>query len=459
MKDCSQAFTNPRMRLVACGLQAGLYFATLALFVACSTSGTSGPVSSFPPSRTASASDATPTPEQLPPLVLDASLDHPPVRWREVAFLPGGDAEEQVGLDPCFECEPVVPPALAVDKDGSFWIADSFNRRIAHFAHDGSFLEAIPVDRGPADLTFVGDRLYALLEENRPMLVSVRRGHLSKPITVNDDGRPLHVEALIGGQDHLLVLIAGAAKLLGGYWVTLGRGHLPGGGVNAGVARAWRRRHGSRTASGHPAYHLRDPVVRRRPHHVHARGPVPACPRREAASHLHWRHVRSDHDIRWDRHRREPRRWARNPGRQVVLGDSLGRQEARLRAHPRRGVRRQRETLSHGWGGRRGLLDATPTGWASHLSAVVRIGPSRLVHPQALPCRDHQVPPRPAARLGEVSPFPPGVGTSPELFARVRAGPNAPGNLLVMRPIQGRASDRRSREPSKRLSHGRVRPA
>jgi hypothetical protein len=140
------------------------------------------------------------------------------VRWTEVAFVAGGDAEEQVGLDPCSECEPVVPAALAVDKDGSFWIADSFKRRIAHFAHDGSYLEAIPVDTGPADLTFVGDRLYGLLEENRPTLVSVRRGHLSKPITVNDAGRPLHVEALIGGQDHLLALVAGATKLLGGYW-------------------------------------------------------------------------------------------------------------------------------------------------------------------------------------------------------------------------------------------------
>jgi hypothetical protein len=112
----------------------------------------------------------------------------------------------------------VVPAALAVDKDGSFWIADSFKRRIAHFARDGSFLEAVPVDVGPADLTFVGDRLYALLEENGSTLVSVRRGHLSRSIVVNDRGRALHVAALIGGQDHLLVVVAGAAKLLGGYW-------------------------------------------------------------------------------------------------------------------------------------------------------------------------------------------------------------------------------------------------
>lgn len=192
-------------------------FATLALLVACTRSEISYPTSSASPHRTATT-QATPTPERLPPLVLDASLDRPPVDWTKVAFLPGGDAEEQVGLDPCSECEPVVPAALAVDKDGSFWIADSFKRRIAHFADDGSFLEAIPVDVGPADLTFAGDRLYALLKENGSTLVSVKRGHLSKPITVNDNGRPLDVEALIGGQDHLLVLVTGAAKLLGGYW-------------------------------------------------------------------------------------------------------------------------------------------------------------------------------------------------------------------------------------------------
>jgi hypothetical protein len=170
------------------------------------------------PTPSVSATGSTPTPSQLPPITLKASLDEPPAQWTEVAFLPGGDAEGEIGVDRCYHCEPVVPAALAVDPDGSFWIADTHKHRIAHFAKDGSFLGGIPVETGPADLTFVDDRLYVLLEETKPALTSVSSGRLGDRIIVNDGGKPLKVGALIGGQDKLLALIVGAQKLLGGYW-------------------------------------------------------------------------------------------------------------------------------------------------------------------------------------------------------------------------------------------------
>jgi len=167
-----------------------------------------------------------PEPTALDPLVLTASLDEEPVTWPEVAFLPAGDAEAQIGIQPCYHCgEQLLPSALAVDGDGSFWIADSYKARIAHFARDGSFIEAFPAeiglavpDSGSADLAFVGDRLYVLLEEGRSRVAPIEAGGLGKPIIVNNDGQGLHVQAVIPGQDELTVMISGAERLLGGYW-------------------------------------------------------------------------------------------------------------------------------------------------------------------------------------------------------------------------------------------------
>lgn len=145
-------------------------------------------------------------------------MDRPPAAWTEVAFLPGGDAEDKIGLDPCYHCERVTPAALAVADDGSYWIADSYKHRIAHFAGDGSFLGAMPVDSGPADLVFVGGRLYVLLEEGRPAIVPVEGDGIGEPIIANDGGKRLHVIGLVGGQHELLAVVAGAERILGSFW-------------------------------------------------------------------------------------------------------------------------------------------------------------------------------------------------------------------------------------------------
>ena len=174
---------------------------------------------------------ASPTPTSSPislldPLTLTASLDDPGASWAEVAFLPTGDAEDELGDSRCSDCVLPVPSALAVAPDGSFWITDDLKARVAHFAKDGSFIEAFPAEIGSAlliaehsaDLAFVGDRLYVLLEEGSAKIASVAAGGLGDPIIVNNEGQRLHVQALIGGQDELLVLVSGAEQLLGGYW-------------------------------------------------------------------------------------------------------------------------------------------------------------------------------------------------------------------------------------------------
>jgi hypothetical protein len=173
----------------------------------------------------ASGSDASPTtsptpePTRLEPLVLTASLDEPAAEWTEVAILPAGEAEDEVGVQPCFHCgDQQVPTALAVGRDSSFWIADRYKRRVAHFEADGSFLGAFEVPAGPADIAFVGDRLFVLLADGGSKVAALGPDGFGEPFAVNNEGRALHVEALIGGQGQLTVLVSGAERLLGGYW-------------------------------------------------------------------------------------------------------------------------------------------------------------------------------------------------------------------------------------------------
>jgi hypothetical protein len=166
-----------------------------------------------PPDSPSAAPPATP-----PPITLVANLDQAPVEWGEVAFLPGGDGLDEIGLDPCFHCEAVVPAALAVAPDGTYWIADSYKGRIAHFAEDGSFIEAIPTERGPADLAFVGERLYVLFEEGGRTIAAVESGALGEPVMMTAAGQPLHVLAFVGYQDQLLAWFTDAQETLGRFW-------------------------------------------------------------------------------------------------------------------------------------------------------------------------------------------------------------------------------------------------
>jgi hypothetical protein len=168
--------------------------------------------------REPSDSSGDAPPDTPPPITLIANLDQDPVEWSEVAFLPAGDGTEQIGLDPCFHCEAIVPAALAVAPDGSYWIADSYKRRIAHYTEDGSFIEAIPVSRGPADLAFVDERLYVLFEEGGRTVAPVESGALGELVSLTAAGKPMHLLAFVGGQEQLLAWFTDAEKILGSFW-------------------------------------------------------------------------------------------------------------------------------------------------------------------------------------------------------------------------------------------------
>jgi hypothetical protein len=118
----------------------------LSLLVSCTTPATPQTTPSTRPSSTASGTNVSPTPTQLSPLTLMASLDEPAVDWARVAFLPAGNAENEVGFEPCSDCVLHAPAALAVAQDGSFWIAYPLKRRIAHFSSDGSVWAMATVD-------------------------------------------------------------------------------------------------------------------------------------------------------------------------------------------------------------------------------------------------------------------------------------------------------------------------
>lgn len=219
---------GPRTAALITGVAAGVVALAVVLFALRAEPERRGRTTpsasvSLSPSTTASP---TPEPIQLDPFLLTASLDEEPVTWQEVAFIPAGESDDQIGYSRCSDCVLPVPSALAVDRDGSFWIADGFKARIAHFDRNGSFIEAFPAKIGSAlpvaehaaDLAFVGDRLYVLLEEGASRIALVEADGLGEPIVVNHEGRGLHVEALIAGQDEILALISGAERLLGGYW-------------------------------------------------------------------------------------------------------------------------------------------------------------------------------------------------------------------------------------------------
>src|SRR5918996_594607 len=154
-----------------------------------------GACTSFPGPDGAPTTDGTgPIPgESMPPaaaqVTLTLELSEPPVKWREVAFLPAGDADDQIGIDRCYHCEVVTPAALAVGPDGSYWIGDTVKHRIAHFAQDGSFLGAIYTGIGPVDLAFAGDRLYALLRTGGRMVARLSKNGDLQEIVVTLDGR------------------------------------------------------------------------------------------------------------------------------------------------------------------------------------------------------------------------------------------------------------------------------
>src|SRR5205823_7836155 len=109
----------------------------------------------------------------LPRIDLRADLAERAAQWRLVAFIPFGNGPRALGLVPAGRHAglDLVPRSFAVAGDGSFWITDQNQHRVAHFSPDGRFvgqIGGIPNDRFHPrlrDLAVVGDRLFVLEDD------------------------------------------------------------------------------------------------------------------------------------------------------------------------------------------------------------------------------------------------------------------------------------------------------
>jgi len=78
-------------------------------------------------------------------IVLTASGREKARRWVRVASIGFGAKETELGVHILPEFAPSEPYALAVAPDETFWIADRWKRRIAHYSTSGRFLASVPV--------------------------------------------------------------------------------------------------------------------------------------------------------------------------------------------------------------------------------------------------------------------------------------------------------------------------
>jgi hypothetical protein len=199
----------------------------LAMLAACTGSGSSNGVpgsAATGPSASPSEPLAPPSPVPLPPLTLVAALSEPPPAWRQVAFLPfGGDPADLGAMWPSARTTtPVVPPSFTLAADGSFWLADLVNERLAHYSPSGVYLgevRGLPfgLHRPRArDLAFWGDRLVVLQELERAALLTPVRPDLdglepSSPVTAG--GLGLYLLHLYSSAGEPLAWIDGFSEL------------------------------------------------------------------------------------------------------------------------------------------------------------------------------------------------------------------------------------------------------
>jgi hypothetical protein len=165
-------------------------------------------------------------------VILTADLSEPPVAWELVATIPFGDGLKRLGLvtDPHHTPIPYLPRSFAVAPDGSFWILDVLNHRLAHYGPRGRYLGDVggfKFDRfspQPRDVLFSGGRMYVVEEDHlRAVLVTVEPGGALHRTHLYDQGQEVVVTMLFPDD-------RGVAGWIGGY------ADNPGAGPR-GVAR------------------------------------------------------------------------------------------------------------------------------------------------------------------------------------------------------------------------------
>jgi hypothetical protein len=202
-----------------------------------------------PPSSIAAATGAT---TRLPAVVLTADLGSGVSGWKRVAVIPfgedGGSGElgwhlqRHEGLN-------VVPPSFTVAADGSIWILDARNARLAHYSRSGTYLGwaghfAWHTIWDARDVIWHDDRLYVLSSNVKDVAAEVtsvgpERGR-DPPVRISLNGDPAVVYTLVAGSDDVVGEMHGSALETGHRYGTEPPGWarlaVPGDGAAAMLA-------------------------------------------------------------------------------------------------------------------------------------------------------------------------------------------------------------------------------
>ncbi|HEY3210712.1 MAG TPA: hypothetical protein VGL18_13150 [Actinomycetota bacterium] len=197
-------------------------FTVVALAASC----TGGPPEGTPSTATPGASirsspQPSPSPVVSEQVVLTAGLSETPAAWRKVFFVPFGDRPSELGFKFFHESLNSQPSSFAAAADGSFWIADRWKERLAHYSPKGKFLGAVKVAQPPPgvsigglhgrirDIVFSRERLYALFDPTGGPIAQVGPDGAIRYLRPQFQGRHLWVAEIFPSDAPLTILVGG----------------------------------------------------------------------------------------------------------------------------------------------------------------------------------------------------------------------------------------------------------
>ena len=134
---------------------------------------TPGSHRSAPARAHGSPSPSGPAAVRLPPIELRAYLSERPGRWEAVTTIPFGTDAASLAFEEGRESPTVEPSSFAIARDGTIWILDAGNARVAHYSRAGRFLGAIVgLSLHARDVAFVGDAM-CLIDREQGFLAAV----------------------------------------------------------------------------------------------------------------------------------------------------------------------------------------------------------------------------------------------------------------------------------------------
>lgn len=162
-----------------------------------------------------------PSPVVSERVVLTAELSETPATWRKVFFVPFGDQPSELGFKFFHESVNSQPSSFAAAADGSFWIADRWKERLAHYSSTGKFLGAVKVARPSPrvsigglhgrirDIVFSRERLYALFDPTGGPIAQVGPDGAVRYLRPQFHGRYLWVAEVFPSEGPLTILVGG----------------------------------------------------------------------------------------------------------------------------------------------------------------------------------------------------------------------------------------------------------